>query len=283
MLKQQIQKLKENWLLLLVVILILAIFNFNSISTGFSLKSSESFIGQDAAYGRGFIPYPSQDFAPNVEERKLTKDANLGLEIKRGTFQESQNEAKSIITKNNALLLNENSQKIDTDKRSYFQGSYQIKVPIASYQKIIDDLKSLGEITSFSENTQDITGEYLNLQDELKVETERLERYRQLFSQSSSISDQITLEDRIFDQERRIAYLEEMLTNSDKRVEYSTIYLTLTEAQSEYINAVFIKFSELITGFVNSINNLFYFVFAVIPYVLGIGIIILVVRYFKRR
>ena len=283
MFKQQIQKLKENWLLLLVVILILAIFNFNSISTGFSLKSSESFIAQDAVYGRGFIPYPSQDFAPNVEERKLTKDANLGLEIKRGTFQESQNEAKSIITKNNALLLNENSQKIDTDKRSYFQGNYQIKVPIASYQKIIDDLKSLGEITSFSENTQDITGEYLNLQDELKVETQRLERYRQLFSQSSSISDQITLEDRIFDQERRIAYLEEMLTNSDKRVEYSTIYLTLTEAQSEYVNAVFIKFSELVTGFVNSINNLFYFVFAVIPYVLGIGIIILVVRYFKRR
>ena len=281
MFKQQIQKLKENWLLLLVVILILAVFNFNSIPTDFSLKSSESFLAQD--FRGGFIPYPNQDFAPNVEERKLTKDANLGLEIKRGTFQESQNEAKSIITKNNALLLNENSQKIDTDKRSYFQGSYQIKVPIASYQKIIDDLRSLGEITSFSENTQDITGEYLNLQDELKVETQRLERYRQLFSQSSSISDQITLEDRIFDQERRIAYLEEMLTNSDKRIEYSTIYLTLTEAQSEYVNAVFIKFSELVTGFVNSINNLFYFVFAVIPYVLGIGIIILVVRYFKRR
>lgn len=282
MIKQQLLKLKENWLLLLVIIIILAVFNFNSSSVFTSkMASQESFIASD--YGRGIVPYYQNDFAPEVEERKLTKDVNLNLNIKRGKFQSAHDQLKSMVDENKLILLNENVQKIEQEKRSYMQGNYQIKVPTSSYQKVIDEFKKLGEQIHFSENTQDITGEYLNLQDELKVEKERLARYQQLFLQANSISDQITLEDRIFDQERRIVYLEELLTNQDRRIEYATIYLTLTEKQSEYIDAVFIKFSKLITGFVSSVNNLFYFVFAVVPYILGIGIIIWIVKIIRRR
>ena len=284
MFKQQLQRLKENWLLLLIIILILAVFNFSSVSqSSFNKGVSESFLASDMAYGKGIVPYQGNDFAPDVQERKLTKDANLNLEIERNDFSETHSKVKSIISNNGAILLNENTQKLDSERKAYSQAYYQIKVPTSSYLKILEDLNSLGETLQFSENTQDITGEYLSLQDELSTEKKRLERYQQLFSQTTSVSDKITIEDRIFDQERRIAYIESLLTNQDRRLDYSTIYLTLTEERSEYINLAFVKFSALIISFVNSINNLLSFIFAVIPYLIGISLIIWIVKYFKRR
>ena len=63
------------------------------------------------------------------------------------------------------------------------------------------------------------------------------------------------------------------MNNLDKRVDYSTLSVTLTEKQSDYANVVFIKFSQLWQRFVNSINSLLGWVFFLIPWVVTAGIL----------
>lgn len=63
-----------------------------------------------------------------------------------------------------------------------------------------------------------------------------------MYKEATSIQDKLTLNDRIFDQERRIKYLTDSINNMDQRIEYSTVYISLTEKKSEYINIVFVKF-----------------------------------------
>ena len=50
-----------------------------------------------------------------------------------------------------------------------------------------------------------------------------------MLTEATAVSDKIELSDRIFNQERTIKYFEDQLKNAGTRVEYSTLYVTLTE------------------------------------------------------
>ncbi len=287
-LKEQFQRLKENWLLALIVLILLVIPLFPgeqiiSLDKGRYLSAPEVALIEGPP-SRGGIYYDyDNSFAPEIEERKITKNAQLSLEIERGQFFNVEKKLKDIISASNSFLLNENINKYDSGWKTTYQGYYQIKVEASKYEAVLEQLKALGEIELFSENTLDITGRYTNLQEELELEKERLARYQAMYQEVKEISDKIELSDRIFNQERRIRYLEEALKNKDLQVEYSTINLHLQEKHSEYADITISKFSQLIRRLVNSFNSLLSLIFWAIPWLVALALIWLGVRFVKKR
>ena len=80
-----------------------------------------------------------------------------------------------------------------------------------------------------------------------------------------------------------IKYLEDSMKNMDKQVDYSTIYVALTEKQSEYSNILFVKFPELVGRLVASINSLLALIFVAVPYAVAAIILWIVVRFFRKK
>ncbi|MDP3698859.1 MAG: DUF4349 domain-containing protein [Nanoarchaeota archaeon] len=277
--KEQFQRIKENWLIVLLLAVVLVLFMGLPVTETLQQGVFQSGGG---AYGRDYaesvagkmgISMPSpmyydNGFAPEAADRKVTKTASLATEVERGAFKEAESKLKSMVTATDSLLLNENAQKFDDGdgRRSYYSGTYTIKVEEGKYAAVVSQLKEIGEVTSFSESADDITEQFVDLESELAAEKERLLRYQQMLKEATTVEDKIQLSDRIFNQERTIKYLEEQLKDTGNRVEYSTVYVTITEKQSEYVDAVLVKFSELIMRFVNSLNNLLKLVVGLIPY-----------------
>lgn len=293
--KQQFKKIKENWLILVLVLVL-----FLLVSPGISILQtsvSRSFDGgfgiaqdydvmEEMAYSKAMIApgmYPEVSFAPEIEERIITKTASISTEVERGTFKESESKLKNIIRSSDSFLLNENVNEYERDRKSYYQGNYQIKVDVKKYDSVVSQLKSIGEINSFNEDQSDITRRYTNKQIELETEKERLVRFKEMYAKAERMEDKIELNDRIFNQERTIKYLEESMKNLDQRVDYSTIHFSMTEKRSEYANVIFVKFSELIKNFVNSLNSLINWIFVLIPWIIAGLIILFAVRSFRKK
>ncbi len=289
--KNQFVKLKDNWLIVLIVIIILGMVMF-----GGNLSNIASTLTYQKSYTEGIVDtqsiraggysggyYGQENFAPEVKDRLITKTANLNTEVERGNFKNAEARLKSIITTSDSYLLNENVNKYETGIRSYYHGNYQIKVRSDKYDSMITQLKEIGEIKSFSENALDITGRHTDLQVELNTEKQRLIRYQEMYIQATDVKDKIDLSDRIFNQERTIQYLEEALRNIDQRIDYSTVYVTINEKRSEYANIVFVKLSQLVTSFVGSVNGLLKLVVVLIPWIVAVLIIVVIVRLFRRR
>ncbi|HZX45008.1 MAG TPA: DUF4349 domain-containing protein [Candidatus Nanoarchaeia archaeon] len=290
--KEQIEKIKENWLILLIAVIgILLVAGSGSISNKMA-RNFESLayggaydkdIAQEAYYRGAIAPAPSSDFAPEVDERKITKSASLSAEVKRGLFTEADSQVKAIIKSSNSYLLSENSNKYGRGLGQYRVGSYQIKVEQEKYDSVLAQLKTIGKITSFNGNALDITGSYTNAQINLETEEARLQRYQKLYAEATSITDKITLEDKIFDQERRVKYLKDSIEKMDQKIDYSTIYLSINEKQSGYANVVFVKLSEIIRGFVSSVNNLLMFMAYILPWAVAVFIVSWVYRLHKKK
>lgn len=278
--KEQFQRIKENWLIVLLLAVVLVLFmglpavetlQQNFIQRGLSSYDgayAESAVADKMGIGMPSPMYYDSGFAPEAADRKITKTASLATEVERGSFKDAESKLKSIVKTADAFLLNENAQKYEygDGRRSYYSGSYTIKVEEGKYDAVVMELKQIGEVTWFSENAEDITKQFVDLESELAAEKERLVRYQQMLAEATAVADKIELSDRIFNQERTIQYLEEQLKTTGERVSYSTLYVTITEKQSEYVDVVLVKFSELVTGFIQSLNSLLKLVVGLLPY-----------------
>ncbi|MBI2112474.1 DUF4349 domain-containing protein [Candidatus Woesearchaeota archaeon] len=303
--KDQFVKLKENWVLALFLIVAVVFLGAGNILSGVvsSISSSGAYYDSyesdgSASYAKsygGFAQemaadsrmmgspvYYDEGFAPNVPERMITKTSSLTTEVERGKYLEAEKKIKALILSTDSILLNENLNKYGMTN-SYLEGSYEIKVISKKYDALLTQLKEIGEVQYFQENAQDVTEQNTDLKTELEAEKSRLERFKEMLAKAEEVSEQIELTDRIFNLERTIAYYEDALQNLGNRVEYSTIYLTMQEKQSNYANIALTKFSQLLRNLVESINDLLSLIFWALPWVVA-GVVIWVgVKFFKKK
>ncbi|MBI2663504.1 DUF4349 domain-containing protein [Candidatus Woesearchaeota archaeon] len=281
--KKQLIKVKENWLLILIIILLfIAVsgLNINLFSTGI-LSQDKLSLDSSAAMERGFYPPIMGGFAPDVEERVIIKTAQLSTEVERGEFQKSESKLKEIVELSNSFILNHNVNKQGTERELYFSGNYELKVEVLKYNSVVSQLKEIGEVKSFSENELDVTGTHTDLTTQLESENERLQRFKIMFDETQNINDKIELTDRIFNQERTIKFIEDSLKNINQDVQYSTIHVNIVEKQSEYKDVLFIKISDIARSFVNSFNNLIKLLIILIPWIILALVIYFVYNRFR--
>ena len=288
--KQQWKKVKENWLIIAVVLVLLVFFNvggMSDVSQSFKSYGGASYEMADMATAEmAYMPSMRSyggDFAPEVEERKITKTASMTTEVEKGSFHTAEQQLRSIVTTSDSFILNENINKFGTERKEYLQGYFQIKVETTKYDAVIAQLKTIGEVENFNENTQDVTGTYVNKEINLQLEKERLQRYRTLYEEAEDVEDKLNLNDRIFNQERTVKYLEDALNRIDQRIEYSTIQFTLREKQSDYADVVWVKFSDLIESLVQSFNSVLNLLFTAIPWAILALIGWVIWRVIKRK
>jgi hypothetical protein len=288
--KDQINLIKNNWFVILVIVFLLIIgsgivTNYSS----FAIFNNRDYVANSLDYGGSVSVYQDaksynsqESFAPEIDSRLITKTSNLSLNLKKGQFLDVDAKIKNVISNTNSFLLNENSN-ISNKNTNLKSGQYTIKVPTDKLNFFLDQLKTFGEVTNFRSNSTDITGEYNDITIELASEKNKLQRYKDLYnSESANIENKINLIDQISYQERRIKYLEDSLENKDTKIEYSTIYLNISESSS-YINIIFVKFSDLLRTIVGSINILLQIIFAVIPFLIVIWLVSLLIKLFKTK
>lgn len=288
-LKEQFEKLKENWLLILLVVLVLGTMIYlPNISVGSNYMSgnyaSDSALGgYSPSYAKeSYLNYQNQNFSPEVLNRKIVKTSNLGIETKIGKFKETDSQVRDVVKGTESIIITENIYSNKVDSKEIFTGNYTIKVKTDKLDLVTNQLKTLGKVTSFNQGADDVTGEYTNANIELQVEKERLERFQEMYVDAEDIADKIELNDRIFNQERTIKYLEDAVRNVDQRIDYSTIYLTINE-RSDYLGIAFVKLSDLLRSFMSSLNSLVRLIVVILPWALIAGFIYAVSKLTKKQ
>ena len=260
MIQKQLHKLKENWLLVaLFLVVLIWVSGMNPISTGISSGFNKM---EYAMAEPSMVQFYNSGFAPDIEERKIVQTLSLSTEVRRGTYTDNEQKLKAIVITTNSLIVNENVNTYDDSKSGY----YQIQVDSSKADAIMNQLKGIGKITSLYNNKQDITNSYTDTKIELDSETRRLGKYNLMFSEAKNVDEKIQLTNLIFDQERRVKYLQERLDNQDEKVDYTTISFNMVEKQSEWANIALTSFGNLVRSLVNSINTLLHLIFVILPY-----------------
>jgi Flp pilus assembly protein TadB len=177
--------------------------------------------------------------------RKLVKRANLSIRS-----SDLAGAAKSVAALMDTYRAYAAEARIYDNTRYY----YSIRVPSDAYEAFLSALDGIGERTSRSESTEDLTLRYYDLEGNLATLQELLKTFQAYLGKAESIDEIMTVERRIAELQREINATGSSLTALVDSIDYATVDLqvigTARENRppqaglGERIAALFNTFSE---------------------------------------
>lgn len=178
------------------------------------------------------------------------------------------------------------------DVGSYYVEEQNVKQRCANLtarvpkEKLDGFLAQVGEqtnVTSRSENVEDVTLQYVDLESHKKALLTEQDRLLTLLEQAETVEDIIAIEGRLSEVRYQLESMESQLRTYDNQIDYSTVYLNIDEVRKYSAPQTATAWERIRSGFVKSIEDIGFGIrdFAIgfvidIPYIVVWGIIIAV-------
>jgi hypothetical protein len=172
----------------------------------------------DSATGGAY----SGDDSAVIGGRKLVVTANLRIRLTN--VESGETELNGIMDKYNAYSA---SVVVYENKRRY-----SLRVPSPSYAPCLADLKRMGKTLSYSEETEDVTARYYDIESRLGTQREVLKTFQSYLAKAASIDEIMTVERRIAELQSEIDRAGSQFRGLSNQIEYAVIELELLSPES---------------------------------------------------
>lgn len=213
--------------------------------------------------------------------RKLIKNVNMSVETREfesliSMVEEKAGELGGYIQ--DSSIYNGSSYGTYHGTR---YASLTIRVPQEKLDGFIHDVEGISNVVRCSQNVEDVTLTYVDLESHKKaLETEQ-ERLLQILEAAETVEDIITVESRLSQVRYELESMASQLRTYDNLVAYSTVYMEIEEVEELTPVVVETTGQRIVRGFTNSIKSIGrdireFFVSLIIhlPYLVVWGIII---------
>lgn len=151
------------------------------------------------------------------------------------------------------------------DVGSYYVEDQNVKQRCANLtarvpkEKLDGFLTQVGEqtnVTSRSENVEDVTLQYVDLESHKKALVTEQERLLTLMGQAESVEDIITIESRLSEVRYQLESMESQLRTYDNQIDYSTLYLYIEEVRKYSAPQTASVWQRIERGFMKSLEDI---------------------------
>ncbi len=212
----------------------------DSASAGKAASNAEMADVYDYDYEAAYEEAPAEAGSGNVEtpdvkdsSRKLITTVNLSAET-----NDFDNCVNNLTSRVEALGGYIESSEIYNGSKYYYSNNYSsgsrtanftIRIPADKLNEYLSLVNETTNIVNKSQSVQDVTLDYVDLESHKKaLETEE-ERLLELLAQADNLEDMLTIESRLSDIRYQLESMESQLRTFDNKVDYSTVYLNLSE------------------------------------------------------
>lgn len=213
-------------------------------------------------------------------DRKLIKNVTLGVETEDfdGLISELYkrvNEAGGYMEDSS---ISGNSYYYRDDSR---YANLTIRIPGSALDEFVNQVAEISNVTRKNESIQDITLQYVDVEShKLALATEQ-ERLLALLEKAETVEDIIAIEGRLSEVRYQLQSYESQLRTMDNQVDYSTVYIDISEVKKltpqKELNVwerIQTGFSENLVSLGEGMRDLFVVIIVSIPYLAVWGLII---------
>lgn len=150
-----------------------------------------------------------------------------------------------------------NYNDISRGRLSLRSASYTLRIPSESFDTLMHSLSDIGNVPYSHIYTDNVTAQYYDTQARLDSYKTQEQSLLRLMEKAESVEDIITVEDKLSEVRYNIESLQSTINNWDRRVSYSTVYLSINEV-AQYTPPVLVNptFGERIAdAFSDGIEN----------------------------
>jgi hypothetical protein len=157
---------------------------------------------------------------------KVIKTAQLSLRLPDGQFQDRFGKAGSVAEQFGGIVAASSTSETDGEVVS---GSVTIRIPSDKFEAAKRELMKLGELSGEDSSTQDVTGEFVDLEARLRHARAREGFFLSLIQRAESVSDLIQIQQQLSDVQLEIEQIQGRLQLLEDQTSFSTITVRLFE------------------------------------------------------
>jgi hypothetical protein len=218
-----------------------------------------------------------------ITETKIIKTAHLDFQV--DSLAKSKKQISQLVDAEKGYISNLE----ETNDRTRIQASFTIRVPAASFDRLVENILKEGKYISGSKiERRDVTEEFVDLK--ARMETKKAEevRYREILHQSKSVEDILKVENALGALREDIEAKEGRMNYLAHQAEYSTIsavvYQTLPSTRPPQSEGFFSRLASSLAYGWTGLVDFFIGLITIWPALIIIGIIIyFIVRRIKRK
>ncbi len=186
--------------------------------------------------------------------RKLIYTGYFSIETK--AFDEAVANVKALVEAAGGYMESSNVSGNSYGSSNSRYASFVARVPAANYDTMTEKLGEIGNVRSHTENVEDISDRYYDVQAELDSYKLEQERLLAMMEQADKMEDLIALEDKLAEVRYRINDRTSTIKRYDGLVSYSTFNIDLSEVR-EYEPEIPETFgSKIVRAFEDSLDFL---------------------------
>ena len=228
----------------------------------------------------------STNDSPKLVKRRIIYTATVRLIVKE--FEPVESAVRQLVEKHNGFLA---SSDVDAQRGEHRNGNWVIRVPSANYSKFLGELSSLGSVTTRSENAQDVTEEFVDLEARISNKKKLEERIVELLEKrDDKIKDVIEVEKELGRVREEIERMQGRMRYLRDRTSLATVKLHVVQ-QRDYEPPAALSFgdqigaawSDSIGGLVAFGKGLLIFCVAIAPWAIVALVVLIPIYLFLRR
>lgn len=198
--------------------------SYDSSELGLSMGASGNMSSSDSQL-------QESDAAGQQSSRKLIRTVNMSVETKE--FDSVMDTLEQRVAELGGYI-----ESMDTYNGSAYSGyrssrsaSMTARIPQDKLNAFLNEVSEISNVTRRSENVEDVTLFYVDLESHKKALQAEHERLLELMEQAEYIEDIITIEQRLSEVQYQLESMESQLRTYDNKVDYGTVYLDISEVQ----------------------------------------------------
>ena len=238
----------------------------------------------DAAGGADSSLMPDSA-ATDENAQKIIYNADLSMEST--DFDAARETLLAAVDANDAWLEYSSIDGAESDHDR--TANFTVRVPVENYRSFLAAAGDAGSVQNLSENAQNITSSYIDVQARLTALEAQRDRLNELADEAETTADLLEIESQLSDVQYQLENYTRQLRNMDQQITYSTvdIYLrevaVLTPTGVTFIERIADAFGSGWGAFVGFVQGLVIALVYLWPVVLLVVVIVLLVRVWRKR
>ena len=163
--------------------------------------------------------------AADETAQKIIYNASLSMEST--DFDAARETLMAAVEANNAWM--ESTSVYGTEKDHDRSADYTVRVPVDNYRAFLAAVGEAGSVRNVSENAQNITSSYIDVESRLAALEAQRTRLNELADQAETTADLLEIESQLSDVQYQLENYTRQLRNMDQQVSYSTVDIYLEE------------------------------------------------------
>ena len=263
------------------------IYNEAAVTADYDYEYAEAAAAEEPIAEEGSVSVPE-----GAVDRKLIKTVNISAETE--AFDELVPQLQKRVEElggyiESISVYDIGSYYVEDTMQKQRCAQITARVPKEALDGFLAQVGEQTNVTSRSENVEDVTLQYVDLDSHKKVLLTEQERLLALMEQAESVEDIITIEGRLSEVRYQIESMESQLRTYDNKIDYSTVYLSIEEVRKYSAPQTATVWQRIGSGFMKSLEDIgfgirdfaIYFVID-LPYII-LGLLGIVVAFFVLR